>query len=62
MGWRVRTVLEQPPHQIRQQVAMPADGRVGATSVPLLAHGALEQPLAHPMQPLELDPAGPPRR
>ena len=51
----VRPILQQPPDQIRQQVAVPAHRRIDATMIPLLPHQPLVQPIAHPMQSLELE-------
>ena len=54
---RVRAVLEQPPHEIRQQVLVTADRRVDAAAVREirpLAELAVEL-LAHAVQTLQLE-------
>ena len=52
---RVRAVLQEPTHQVGQEVAVPADGRVDpAGDVLGLAHRLVER-LAHPVQALELE-------
>ena len=53
----VGAVLEQPPDKVGEQLAVLADGRVGAhrRHVRHLALRLVEQQLAHAMQPLELE-------
>ena len=54
---RIGAILEQAAHQIGEQVAMPADGRIGPALVAVLAHQPFEQALAHAVQPLEFEVA-----
>ena len=56
----IGAVLQQPPDQIGEQVAMAADRRVDAGMIALLADQALVEPLAHAVQPLELEVAASP--
>ena len=51
----ISPILQQPPNQIRQQIAMPPDRRIHPAMIPVLLHQPLVQPVAHPVQPLELE-------
>ena len=53
----VCAVLEQPPDEIREQVAVPTDRRVAAAGVALVADQPLVQSIAHAVEPLELESA-----
>ena len=59
---RVGAVLQQPPHQIGEQIAMAADRRIDAAGrVRQLGEQRLVERLAHAVQPLEfvaVDAAG----
>ena len=52
---RIRPILQQPSNQIRQQIAMPTNRRVNPAMIAVLLHQPLVQPVAHPVQPLELE-------
>ena len=52
---RVRAIFEQAADEIREQVAVPADGGVAAAGIAFVAHQALVQPIAHPMEALEFE-------
>ena len=52
---RIRAILQQAAHQIGKQVAMPADRRIDAAMIAVLAHQPLVQAVAHAMQPLEFE-------
>ncbi len=54
----VRTILQQTADQIGQQIAMPADRRVNAALMAMLAHQPLVQAIAHAVKPLELEVVG----
>ena len=54
---RVRPILQQPPHKIREQVAMPANRRVDAAVIAVLMDQPFVQPLTHAVQALELEVA-----
>ena len=54
---RVGAVLEQPAHQVGEQVAVRADRRVDAAARALALADDLVQRLAHAVQPLELEAA-----
>ncbi len=51
----IGAVLQQPPHQIGEQIGMPADWCIDAGLGAVLIAQYLVQPLAHPMQALELE-------
>ncbi len=53
----IRAILQQPPHQVSEQVAMSADRRVDAGVIALLADQALVEALAHAVEALELEVA-----
>ncbi len=54
---RIRPILQQPPNKIRQQVPVPANRRIDPAMIAVLLHQPLVQPVAHPVQPLELEVA-----
>ena len=56
---RIRAVLQQAPHQIGQQIAMRADGRVDPAAGLGIAQHDIMQTLAHPVQALELERIAP---
>src|SRR5690606_31353738 len=51
----IRLVLEQPPHEIGEQVAMGAHRSVYAATGALLLADELVEALAHAVEPLELE-------
>ena len=52
---RIRTILQQPPHEIGQQVPMRPDRRIDAATAPRFLEHHIMQPLAHAVKPLELE-------
>ena len=46
---RICAVLEQPPHEISEQIAVPADRRVDAATITVFANQPFVEPLAHAM-------------
>jgi hypothetical protein len=53
----VRPVLQEPPHEVGEEVAVHADGRVDPAARALVPHHHVVQRLAHAVQTLELEAA-----
>jgi len=53
----ISAILQQPPDEIGQQIAVAADGRVDPAMIAIVAHQPLVQPVAHAVQPLKFEVA-----
>ncbi len=52
---RIRAILEQPPHEIREQIAVPTNGGIDAAVIAMLAHQPLVEAITHPVEALEFE-------
>ena len=58
---RIRTIFQKPPHEIGEQIAMPAHRGVDPAMITLIAHQPLIKSFAHAVEALEFEIAVPPR-